>query len=72
MVTIKEHLTRELESLDEQQLKKIGDFIAFIKNKAFYLNLTDVDTLYAEFAAEDQQLAEVGMAEYANTLKKED
>ena len=28
--------------------------------------------LYAEFAEEDQQLAEEGMAEYAGTLTRED
>jgi len=72
MVTTKESLAKELEALDEQQLKKIGDFIAFIKYKARYSNLTGAETLYAEFAAEDQQLAEEGMAEYAGMLKKED
>jgi len=72
MIATKKHLTKELDALDEQQLKKIADFIAFIKYKALYSNLTGVDTLYAEFAAEDQQLAEEGIAEYADMLKKED
>ncbi len=72
MVTTKESLAKELDALDEQQLKKIADFIAFIKYKALYSNLIGVDTLYAEFAAEDQQLAEEGTAEYADMLKKED
>lgn len=76
MVITKEHLTKELEALDEQQLKKIADFIAFIKYKARYSNLAGVDnqlsTLYGEFAAEDRQLAEEGMTEYADMLKKED
>jgi hypothetical protein len=72
MIATKEHLAKELDALDEQQLKKIADFIAFIKYKALYSNLAGVDTLYAEFAAEDQQLAEEGAAEYADMLKKED
>lgn len=76
MVITKEHLAREIEALDEQQLREIADFIAFIRFKVRYSNLPKVDeqlgALYAEFAEEDQQLAEKGITEYMDMLKKED
>ena len=68
---------REIETLDEGQLKKVADFIDFIKFRARYSTLPTVDedrlgALYAEFAEEDRELAEEGIAEYRTMLKKED
>ncbi len=76
MVITKDHISKEMETLDDQQLKEIADFIAFIKFRARYSNLPVVDshlsTLYAEFADEDQRLSEEVMADYTDMLKKED
>jgi hypothetical protein len=76
MVITKEHISKEMEALDDRQLKEIADFIAFIKFRARYSSLPVVDSqlssLYAEFADEDQRLSEEGMADYTDMLKKED
>ncbi len=76
MVVTKEYVAREIEALDERQLKEIADFIAFIKFKARYANIIVDESrwkaLYGEFAEEDRQLSEEGMTEYMDMLKKED
>lgn len=58
----KEWLIQEIRSLDEEQLKEVGNFVAFLKFRS----------RYKEFVQEDCLLAEEGMDEYANILKQED
>ncbi len=76
MVKIKEFINQELENLNEEQLRQIVDFIAFIKFRARFLIGTPSESqmaaLYSEFADEDQRLAEEGVDEYAEILRKED
>ena len=73
---IKESLKQELDYFNDEQLKQVADFIAFIK---FQTKLTRQKTdlsqfayLYQEFAQEDRELAEAGMSEYAELLNSED
>lgn len=76
MVALKAFITQELENLNEEQLKQIADFIAFIKFRARYASLpsdeSQIAALYKEFAEEDQRLAEEGLDEYAELLRQED
>lgn len=73
----KEHLVKEIETLNEQQLHAVGEYVAFLK---FRLRSTpspsfdeqQVAELYREFAVEDQRLAKEGLADYALGLTKED
>jgi hypothetical protein len=77
MTTItKESLKQELEYFNDEQLKQVADYIAFIK---FQTKLTRQKTdvsqfadLYQEFAQEDRELAEAGISEYAELLNSED
>ena len=74
--TTKESLKRDIDRFNDQQLKQIADFIAFIKFQTrFSQPTTDISqfaNLYQEFAEEDRQLAETGMSEYASLLNSED
>ncbi|MBD2152818.1 hypothetical protein H6F44_22285 [Pseudanabaena sp. FACHB-1277] len=66
----KKALKRDIDRLNDQQLKQIADFIAFIKFQTrFRQPTTDISqfaNLYQEFAEEDRQLAETGIAEYVD------
>ncbi|WP_036832888.1 MULTISPECIES: hypothetical protein [Planktothrix] len=74
---MKHLIQKELEKLDQEQLKQVFEFIAFLKFRARLVTITAIDetnlaALYSEFAEEDQQLAELGISEYAELLKHED
>ena len=72
----KESLKQELDYFNDEQLKQVADFIAFIKFQTkFTRQKTDVShfaDLYQEFAQEDRELAEAGISEYAELLNRED
>ena len=72
----KETLKQEIDHLNDQQLKQIADFIAFLKFQSKILQITpdfsQFANLYQEFADEDRDLAEMGMSEYTQSLEHED
>lgn len=72
----RESLKQELDYFNDEQLKQVADFIAFIKFQTrFSQQTTDVSqfaNLYKEFAQEDSELAEAGISEYAELLNRED
>jgi len=72
----KETLKQELDRLNDEQLKQIADFIAFIKFQSKSSKPTpdfgQFANLYQEFADEDRELAEMGMSEYIKSLENED
>lgn len=76
MIASKEWLIQEIDNLSEEQLKEVGNFIAFIKFRsrtfAWRIDSTQVAELYKEFAEEDRLLAEEGIDEYADILRHED
>ncbi|MEH2127514.1 hypothetical protein [Nostoc sp.] len=76
MVALKEFLGQELDKLNEEQLKQVRDFIAFLKfrsrNISWQIDKNQIAALYTEFAQEDRQLAEAGLDEYAELLTQED
>ena len=76
MLTSKTYLAQQLDNLNEEQLKQVGDFIDFLKFQArsnkLTIDETQIAKLYQEFAGEDRQLAEQGMEEYEEMLSVED
>ena len=76
MVALKEFITQELETLNEEQLRQVADFMAFLKfclrSPRWKIDESQLATLYGEFAEEDQKLAEEGLDEYAELLKQVD
>ncbi len=76
-MTIKEHLVKELDRLDEKQLLEVEEFVSFLKFRSRFLPSQVFDEeqmakLYGEFAEEDRLLAEEGIQDYATDLSKED
>ena len=72
----KETLKKDIDRLNDQQLKQIADFIAFLKFQSKLSQSTpdfsQFVNLYQEFADEDRELAEMGMTEYTQSLEDED
>jgi len=69
-------LKKELETLNNEQLEQVAQYISFLKFRARFHQWPafqkEHGRLYEEFAAEDQQLAEEGMDDFTEMLKKED
>ena len=72
----KEQINQQFKQLNEEQLKQVANFIAFLKfrEKLIKLNLNTekLAQLYQEFAEEDRQVAEEGINEYADLLTQEE
>ncbi len=72
----KETLKQDIDHLDDEQLKQIANFIAFLKFQSKLSkstpDLSQFANLYQEFADEDRELAEIGISEYTKSLENED
>ena len=72
----KETLKQDIDRLNDQQLKQIADFIAFLKFQSKLSqpkpDLNQFAHLYQEFADEDRELAEIGISKYAKSLNHDD
>jgi hypothetical protein len=76
-MSMKEQVAHELDGLSEADLQRVAEYLAFLKfrarvNRMPVLDETQLATLYREFAAEDRELAQEGMSDYAEGLAKED
>lgn len=63
--------------MTEAQLRQVAEYLEFLKFRECHkedsqVNDAELEALYAEFADEDRELAESGLAEYAATLERED
>ena len=77
MISTKEKVVTGLAELSDAQIQTVAEFLEFLKfreRRKFETQFDDVrlEALYAEFADEDRELAEVGLAEYAANLERED
>lgn len=76
MQLIIEKLKQELDQFNDEQLKQVAEFIEFIKFRSRFnqkiVDLHQFASLYQEFAEEDRELAEDGMADYMEQLRQED
>lgn len=76
-MSIRERVTKELERMDEADLERVADYMAFLKFRSRHTAPSRLDdahlaALYAEAAEEDRRLAEQGLEEYAEGLARED
>ena len=74
---VRKQLLKELELLDEEQLRQVEEFIAFLRFRSrrdapVVFDRTAAAGLYREFAGEDRRMAEDGLAEYEQGLEQED
>jgi len=77
MITVKEQVVKQLDTLSEVGLQNVANYIAYLKfQERFNLrprfDEAQLADLYAEFANEDQELAEAGMNDYVAALTRED
>ena len=77
MISTKEKVATSLAELNDTQLQTVAEFLEFLKfrerrKSAPQFDDSALETLYGEFADEDRKLAEVGLAEYAANLERED
>lgn len=76
-MTARELVMHEVESLNDAELEYVARLLRSLKSRPDDVPLPSYDPavygpLYREFAAEDSQLAEQGMADYARGLADED
>ncbi|MGI8883974.1 MAG: hypothetical protein ACR2IA_07005, partial [Pyrinomonadaceae bacterium] len=76
-ISTKEKVVTSLAELNDTQLQTVAEFLEFLKfreRRKFETQFDDVklEALYAEFADEDRERAEAGLAEYAVNLERED
>ena len=77
MISTREAVVTSLSDMTEAQLKQVVDYLEYLKFRERRDDLlsfddTEIETLYAEFADEDRELAEAGLPEYALHLGSED
>ena len=76
-MTARELVMHEVESLNDAELEYVARLLRSLKSRPDDVPLPSYDPavygpLYREFAAEDSELAEQGMADYARGLADED
>jgi len=76
-MTAKEQLLREIEELDDSQVREVEEFLAFLRFRSRYdtpvvFDRAQAAEQYREAAAEDRKMADEGLADYSAGLKRED
>ena len=76
-MTVREQVVQELDALGDPELEYAARLIETLRSRPAEAPLPSFDPavfgpLYQEFAAEDRELAELGMADYARGLEAED
>jgi len=76
-MTAREQLLREIEELDDKQVREVEEFLAFLRFRSRYDTPVVFDRAraaeqYRESATEDREMAEEGLSDYSVGLKRED
>ena len=74
MISTKEKVVTNLSDLTETQLRQVAEYLEFLRFRELRksgsrLDDAELQALYGEFADEDRELAEFGLAEYAANLE---
>lgn len=75
-MSTREQVLEEIEALSEAEVEEVAEYVAFLKYRSRsrppVVDESQLAALYAEFGEEDRDLAEEGMAGYAEGLGRED
>jgi hypothetical protein len=76
-MAVKEHLMTQIQALDDEQLRLVEEYVAFLRFRSrrdtpVVFDRSQAAGLYREFATEDRNMAEAGMKDYQEGLKRED
>jgi len=76
-MTLKKQVAKKIDQLNEDELKAVSEYLSFIffrsrSRKRHQFDDEQIAALYSEFGDEDQKLAEAGIEEFNQQLKKED
>jgi len=76
-MSVREELVQQIQGLTDDQVRQVADYLSFVKYQSRFqaaprLDEKQLAALYGEFAEEDRELAEEGMAAYQAGLLKED
>ena len=76
-MTVRDRVILELEALPDQDVEYVGRIIGSLRSRPQNVPLPSFDPavfgpLYREFAAEDREIAELGMSDYAPALRNEE
>jgi hypothetical protein len=67
----------EIQSLDNERLRLVEEYVAFLRFRSrrdipVVFDRSQAAGLHGEFATEDRKMAEAGMKDYQEGLKRED
>jgi hypothetical protein len=75
-MTTKQQIAKQLDELSNSELVKVKKYVGFLKkrsgNPRAKLSDKSIQNLYRQFAAQDREIAEEGMGDYLESLKRED
>lgn len=77
MISTREKVATHLSALTEAQLCEVAEYLEFLRFREYrkidsQFDEANFESLYAEFADEDRELAGIGLAEYSASLDRED
>lgn len=73
-MALREDILSKIHTLNDDELRHLGEYLEFLRQDSSS-PISDeqrLARLYAEFAREDQELADEGLADYSDVLLTED
>jgi hypothetical protein len=73
-MVLREDILSKIHTLNDDELRHLGEYLEFLKkdSSGAISDEQRLAKLYAEFAREDQELADEGLADYSSGLVTED
>jgi hypothetical protein len=73
-MVLREDILNKIHTLNDDELQHLGEYLEFLHqdSSSAISDEQRLAKLYAEFASEDQDLADEGLADYSDSLLTED
>jgi rubrerythrin len=73
-MALREDILNKIHTLNDDELRHLGEYLEFLRQDTSgpISDEQQLAKLYAEFALEDQELADDGLADYSDALLTED